>query len=382
MAAEYSRELGVRCYEAQRRLAQMGFRVGGACPYGWRRMLLSEEGKKVRILQKGEYKSLSTDRVILVPGPKREVETVRKIFALLLGGTRPADIACQLNRERIKYLGDAPWNFYSVSRILRSLAYTGTNVWGQSSRQLHSKNIELPRNEWICAPNAFTPIVDQKTYQRAQKILDNTTQSRSNEVLLNDLKRLLQRKGHLSMTLIEEAPKLASLSCYHARFGPLRNIYRLVGYDPRQEYFRRSAKARITHDMRKDLMDAIVAEFPDRVTLRKDGRKHRCTLVVDGLIVVSVVLCRLGTWPNGKSAWRYYPTPTEARNITLLCTMNGRNDGVDGYYLFGDLGRPGTYRFGRTSKWLQGAVHLNSLSQFCGALGYASTLAVRASASV
>ena len=34
MAAEYSRELGVKCYEGQKRLAQLGFRMGG-----WRVMV-------------------------------------------------------------------------------------------------------------------------------------------------------------------------------------------------------------------------------------------------------------------------------------------------------------------------------------------------------
>ena len=368
MAAEYSRELGIRCYQGQKRLAQMGFRTGGASGYGWRRMLVSRQGKKIRILGKGEYKSLSTDRVVLVPGPKKEVETIRTMFAMLLRGTRPAEIARHLNREGTKPLGKVPWNFYSVCRILRSPKCTGTNVWGQSSRKLHSKCRFLPRPEWICSPGAFPPIVDQKTYDRAQRILDNTTQSRSNEALLKDLKRLLTRKGRLSMTIIEEAPKLASLSCYHMRFGSLRDIYRLVGYDPLEEYFRRRAKAIITYHMRKDLMDAIVAEFPDRVALRKDGRKYRGVLIVDGNIVVSVVACRWGKWCTEKPSWRYYPTQGETENMTLLCTMNRKNTRIEGYHLFRHLERPGTYRFGPTSKWLQRSVHLSSLSQFCDAM--------------
>lgn len=346
----------------------MGFRMGGACGYGLRRMLISSEGKKLRVLKKGEHKSLSTDRIILVPGPKAEVEAVRRMFLMLIAGIRPADIARHLNRENVRYLGNTFWNFYSVSRVLRSPTYAGTNVWGQSTRKLHSKTRMLPRKEWILAPNAFAPIIDQKTYERAQKILDNTTQSRSNEALLNDLKRLLKRKGYLSMTLIEEAPKLASLSCYHSRFGSLRNIYRLVGYYPGHEYFQRRAKAMITMDMRKGVMDRIVAEFADRVALRKEGRKHRCTLIVDGHIVVSVVLCRWGTWRNEKASWRYYPTPGEEENITLLCTMNRKNTKVEEYHLFHHLGRPGTYRFGRNSKWLEDAVRMKSLSQFCDAL--------------
>ena len=368
MAAEYSRELGIRCYDGQKRLAEMGFRMGGVCGYGLRRMLLSGKGKKLRRLRRGEYKSLSTDKVVLVPGPNSEVEAVRKIYAMLLDGLRPAEIVRRLNCQNVKYLGDKPWDFNAVMRILRSPTYTGTNVWGQSSRKLHSKCKWLPRKEWICAPNAFPAIVDQKTYERAQTILHDTTANRSNESLLNDLKRLLKRKGYLTMTLIEENPKLVSYSCYRNRFGSLRNVYRLVGYHRGQEYFRRRGKAMVTMDMRKELMDAIVTQFPGRIAIRKDGRKYRGILIVDGHIVVSVVLCRWGVWRAESPSWRYYPTPSEKEYITLLCTMNSRNDGIEGYYLFQHLGRAGTYRFGRNNKWLRSATRLNSVSELCDVL--------------
>jgi hypothetical protein len=118
----------------------------------------------------------------------------------------------------------------AVIRILRNPTYAGNNVWGQSDTKLHSKRKSLPRKDWICAPNAFSTIVDQRTHERAQKILDDTTANRSNGALLNDLKRLLRRKGYLSMDLIEQGPKVASYSCYHGRFGSLQEIYRLVGH--------------------------------------------------------------------------------------------------------------------------------------------------------
>ncbi len=46
MAAEYSRELGVKVYAGKKRMVQLGFRVGGEAGYGLRRMLLSVDGKR------------------------------------------------------------------------------------------------------------------------------------------------------------------------------------------------------------------------------------------------------------------------------------------------------------------------------------------------
>src|SRR5213079_249859 len=44
MAAEYSRELGVKVLEGQKRLARLGFKQGGVPGYGLRRMLVSADG--------------------------------------------------------------------------------------------------------------------------------------------------------------------------------------------------------------------------------------------------------------------------------------------------------------------------------------------------
>jgi len=48
-AAEYSQELGVKSYEGQKRLAQLGFRVGGSAGFGLRRMLLSSAGDRMTV---------------------------------------------------------------------------------------------------------------------------------------------------------------------------------------------------------------------------------------------------------------------------------------------------------------------------------------------
>ena len=69
MAGEYSRELSVKVRAGQRRLATLGYKVGGSAPYGLRRQLLDKQGKPKQLLEFGERKSTVDERVTFVPGP-------------------------------------------------------------------------------------------------------------------------------------------------------------------------------------------------------------------------------------------------------------------------------------------------------------------------
>jgi DNA invertase Pin-like site-specific DNA recombinase len=73
MAAEYSRELGVKVFAAEKRWAELGFKQGGAPGYALRRLMISSDGSRKQVLAKGEAKCLQSDRVILIPGDPQEV---------------------------------------------------------------------------------------------------------------------------------------------------------------------------------------------------------------------------------------------------------------------------------------------------------------------
>ena len=76
MAGEYSRELSAKVFAGQCRLIELGFRQGGPAGYGLRRVLIDQHGIMKGELQRGEHKSLQTDRVILMPGPESEIRII------------------------------------------------------------------------------------------------------------------------------------------------------------------------------------------------------------------------------------------------------------------------------------------------------------------
>src|SRR3546814_8823227 len=75
MAGEYSRELSVKVFAGQCRLIELGFRQGGPAGFGLRRRLIDRDRNPKGELAQGQYKSLQTDRVLLVPGPRSEAHT-------------------------------------------------------------------------------------------------------------------------------------------------------------------------------------------------------------------------------------------------------------------------------------------------------------------
>jgi DNA invertase Pin-like site-specific DNA recombinase len=233
MAKEYSRELGVKTYAGQERIARMGFKIGGAAGFGLRRVMLSRDGRYKRALNIGEFKSLKTDRVKLAPGPKSEVRCVRRMFSMALRGMGCSDIAHALNRRGIRRENGRCWNCEVVRTILGHPKYTGCSVWGQSSQKLHTASVPVPRERWVMRPGAFPGIIDMPTFSRVQERLKQYAANPrwSDEEILRKLKRLWSCKGKLSESLIDNTTGMPSYSTIQKRFGSLRRAYDLIGYD-------------------------------------------------------------------------------------------------------------------------------------------------------
>jgi DNA invertase Pin-like site-specific DNA recombinase len=231
MAGEYSRELGVKVAAGQKRLAELGFWQGGPAGYGFRRVLVSPEGRIKQSLTKGERKSIATDRVVLVPGPTHEVEQVQDIFRLFTikkMGARA--IALDLNRRGIPSPKNTQWSHSVVATILSHPRYVGCNVFNQTTKRLGGPWIARPRTEWVIIPGAFEGIVDPKMFAVAQTILSNLTARKTDEQILRELRSLLDSKGKLNPEIIDDAPGMACTRTLWRRFGSVRKAYELIGH--------------------------------------------------------------------------------------------------------------------------------------------------------
>src|SRR5271169_665875 len=193
MAGEYSRELSAKVFVGQCRLIELGFRQGGSPGYGLRRMLRDVNGEQKGILQRGEQKSIQTDRVILIPGPPDEVEIVRWIYDTFTAeGFVESKIATMLNERGIPTDLGRLWTRGTVHQVLTSEKYVGNNIYNRVSFKLKKKRVVNPPEMWIRGNAAFEPIISQDLFEKAQSIIRERSRRYSDVELLDHLRNLLQ----------------------------------------------------------------------------------------------------------------------------------------------------------------------------------------------
>jgi DNA invertase Pin-like site-specific DNA recombinase len=368
MAGEYSRELGVKVLAGQRRLARLGFKQGGMPGYGLRRMLVSTTGQIKQLLAFGERKSIATDRVILVPGPAREVQVVRDIYRMLISERLPIyAIARELNRRGVPYEGDSRWTHHTVAEVLTQLKYAGFHVYGRTSSRLYTPTVRLPKSEWVLSSGAVEPLVDYPTFLEAQRILQSRTINKSDDELLESLQRLLAQEGRLSLKLVKDSTDTPSPSTYRLRFGSLRKAYELIGYG-RADQFGSIDLRRRTQALREELMTKIVEIFPGEVSIVRRGGRWRSRLRLRGGNMVSVLVARsIRAW-NETFCWQIDPVRHERKYTTLLARLDRENQHFLDYHVLPNIDRQKRFHIRDTDSYLQRGLRLENLSKVCTAV--------------
>ena len=208
MAGEHSRELSVKVFAGQCRLIEKGYRQGGHAGYGLRRMRIDEKGNLLGELKYGEHKSLQTDRVILIPGPQEEVDTVRWMYqAFTEHAMQESQIAAILNQKgTLTDLGRA-WTRATVHQVLTNEKYIGNNVFNRRSFKLKKRRVANTPDMWVRADGVFKAVVEAKHFYAAQHIINERNRKFSDEEMLEKLKTVYEKKGWLSGIVIDDTPR-------------------------------------------------------------------------------------------------------------------------------------------------------------------------------
>ncbi len=376
MAAEYSRELGEKVLRGKTRIAQLGFWVGGAPGYGYRRLMVSADGKEKQLLRYGEHKSLTTDREILVLGPRVEVERVREMFSMALDGLGCTAIARDLNRRRRFKRSGKPWSCCDVYNIVTNPKYGGSNVWYRSTQRLRGRSSAVEPQHWIIKPAAFAPVIDRETFDRAQAALPRRSDSLwSDEEIIKKLRRLLASKGYLSESLILRTSGMPATNTLHSHFGTYRQLYKAVGYQLPPYDFYHGELAEPSIRLRRQLVKQLGELFPEHVRVTSLPHSARSIVEVDHNYMVAVLLCMSYQHGGEHRLWVVRPTFAERENITLLCKISPGTKRIASYHVLPRVDIPGRTRKTRLHKddpLLRGGIRLQKLSGF-----YAAVTALR-----
>lgn len=321
MAGEYSRELSVKVFAGQSRLTTLGFRQGGRAGFGLRRQLLDEHGRPKMVLAFGQRKSLLTDRVVLVPGPAKDVALIRKIYRqFVVEGKIEIRIAADLNAAgKVNDYG-RPWNRGTVREILTNEKYLGHNLYNRTSTRLRQQTVQNPSHMWVRADNAFQGIVDPKLFESAKRIISIRNYRMSDQEMLDRLVNLLARKKRLTIPIINQDKGTPCATAYGKRFGGMQRAYGRINYVSWTDY----SYVRENRDFRPIFLGVIDKLVTDA---RRLGGLIDCAvsqpgyssfLSVNGEFTASISFSRHYRTLRGSPFWMLPRRRQQVPDITIL----------------------------------------------------------------
>lgn len=333
MAGEYSRELSSKVFQGQCRLIELGYRQGGAPGFGLRRMLIDQNGEPKGILARGEYKSLQTDRVILVPGPDAEVRVVCRTYGMFVtDGKREGEIAEVLNAQGLVTDFGRPWNRGTVRQILTNEKYIGNNIYNRTSFKLKQKHVINSPDMWVRKERAFEPIVSPELFYTAQGIIQVRNRRYTDEELIERLKALAIVNPTLSAALIDVTDDMPPAATYRSRFGSLIRAYKLAGYTPGRNYEYIEINRNLSK-MYPNLVEEVIQQL-NAVGAMVTRDSTTDLLLINGEYSATMVLSRCRQTPAGSLRWLIKIDERIAPDITILVRMDPSNKQATDYYLF------------------------------------------------
>lgn len=336
MAGEYSRDLSRKVFRGQCHLVELGYRQGGAPGFGLRRQLIDDQGCAKGHLNRGERKSLQTDRVILVPGPEDEIETVNRIYRLFVeNGLSELTIASTLNREGSRTDLGRPWTRGTVHQLLTNEKYIGNNVFNRISFKLKIRRVRNPPEAVVRAVGSFHSIVPMELFDAAKEIIAKRSERLSDDEMLSRLAALLLRTGRLSAIIIDEDEEMPPSSAYGCRFGSLLKAYKLVGFTPERDY-RYVEANRILRGMHPEITDSIIAAIESVGGSARNDRTNG-TVVINRELIVSILISRCTETKAGSSRWKIRLERSTACDLYIAVRMAPGNQSVLDYYLLPTL---------------------------------------------
>ena len=331
-AAYHSRNLFEKVFIGQVNLIKLGYHQGGMAGYGLRRLLVDENGIAKEILSFRKRKSIQTDRVILIPGPKNEIKIVNRIYDLFIDNNVPEFIIAErLNEQNIPAENGTLWTRAKIHQILTNEKYIGNNIYNKTSSKLKSRLVKNPKHEWVRCDKAYKPIISKKKYNKAQEIIQLRSIHLTNEDLLEKLKQKLESNGKLSGFIIDEDDTGPSSSVYRTRFGGLLRAYTLIGYKPEHDY----SYLKINEALRS-FYSEIIEDFKGEILKSNchiDEYKYAPMLYINDEFLISVLVTKCIHMKSGKLRWKVRFDNSQKADITIVIRMNSQNISPLDFYI-------------------------------------------------
>jgi DNA invertase Pin-like site-specific DNA recombinase len=329
MAGEYSRELSVKVSAGQRRLAALGFWQGGNAPFGMVRQIVSQNGMPKQFLKPGEWKSISTDRVVLTPGPPDAIGTIQLAFNMYTGKEKSRrQIAEVLNRQK-RFWGQRPWTIQKLRYLLTNPVYKGAYAYCKHDLKSHASKT-VPPGKWLVLENAFPAIISREQWIQARDLIRAETKPLDDSEMLEGLKQLWKREGTLNSKLINAAKDIPSAVAYSKHFGGINETYKLIGFPLTRDYSFVQA-IRMTRRMR----GALCAEICEQIKAIGGSAEIRScngVLLLNESVTVKVFLSK--AWMrDGHQVWRLLLGKQPPADVVIIARLKPPDRSVMDYFV-------------------------------------------------
>ena len=332
MAAEYSRNLSVRVWNGQCRLAGMGFKQGGPAGFGLRRLLLDSAGVPKFILKFGERKGLYTDRVILIPGPREEIEIVWRIFDLYAFEDKSEkQISEILNADPLRPASSPTWTKRWIHGVLSGHKYTGANVYNRLSSRLTTHQTRNPKKDWVHCDRAFRALVTPELFDFVQAKFNWTPNKYEIPYMRRKLHELLLKKGELSAALIRAEPGMPTAATYWLRFGGLREAYAAVGYC-RTKNINYIENKKTVARLRSNLIGDLIVGFQNSGAAVAWSEETNM-LTINDTWTLSINLLRCFVRKVNDLMWRVTIQSKLSGDMVLACRLGPGNESIRDFFV-------------------------------------------------
>ncbi|SFM00295.1 Site-specific DNA recombinase [Bradyrhizobium sp. NFR13] len=303
MAGEFSRELSAKVFAGQAKAVARGFHRGSVAGYGLRRCLIDSLTNERTVLRDGQRKRLSTDHVILVPGPDDEREVILKIYGWFLNEKLSLSaISRRLNQDGTLNSSGRSWNDVSVREILTNEKYIGAAQFNKTSRKLGTPSMRNRRESWIETADAYEALVPKSVFLKARGQLAFNARAYTDNELLDSLSAIWCAKGGITAATIGASPVTPCVNAYKEHFGGLAAAYERIGYRPAfRSGHATQSRIIITSQMVAQLKaSGCSVEWPSgssQIIVNED--------LIIGVVVVSArPMCGKNQWQVNRSSWR------------------------------------------------------------------------------
>lgn len=332
MAAEYSRELSSKVFNAQSRFITMGYKQGGSAGYALRRVVVGADGTVKHELRYGERKGATCDRVVFVKGPDDEIEVLRTIYSMYVDDhLTETEITRRLNATGVPSEFDRPWTPWLVHSLLTNEKYLGNLVFNRGSFKLQRKAVHNPSSMWIRLDAAFDPPIPAEIYYRAQAERVRRQTRPEKEFLLQQIRDIGRTHGKVTTTLLTKLVNSTMPKRLARHFGTITNAYLLAGISTTSTYQYVATRQFVTKTA-FDVHNNVVAHCREAGSAVEDGGRSN-GVVINRNVAVLVVVMRSRKYAGDLIRWKVDRRHFDATDFVIAVQLGTDNASIHGYYL-------------------------------------------------